>query len=57
MAPVISAKNVWKLLGPSPESYLRTMPADRSFDDIRADAAYRANLVAVMAKRAIAAMA
>lgn len=36
-APVISAKNVWKLFGPSPESYLKSMPAGRSFDEIRAD--------------------
>ena len=37
MAPVISAKNVWKLFGPDPERYLRDMPADRGFDEIRAD--------------------
>ena len=37
MAPVISAKNVWKLFGQSPESYLRSMPEGRSFDEIRAD--------------------
>ena len=37
MAPVISAKNVWKLFGPDPERYLRSMPEGRSFDDIRAD--------------------
>ncbi|WP_271951750.1 quaternary amine ABC transporter ATP-binding protein [Ruegeria faecimaris] len=36
-APVISAKNVWKLFGPSPESYLKSMPAGRGFDEIRAD--------------------
>lgn len=36
-APVISAKNVWKLFGPSPEDYLKSMPAGRSFDEIRAD--------------------
>ncbi|SLN75406.1 quaternary amine ABC transporter ATP-binding protein [Ruegeria meonggei] len=35
--PVISAKNVWKLFGPSPERYLKSMPAGHSFDDIRAD--------------------
>ena len=35
--PVISAKNVWKLFGPSPEAYLRNLPKDRSFDEIRAD--------------------
>lgn len=37
IAPVISAKNVWKLFGPSPESYLKSMPAGRSFDEIRED--------------------
>ncbi|MFY2822352.1 quaternary amine ABC transporter ATP-binding protein [Ruegeria sp. MALMAid1280] len=36
-APVISAKNVWKLFGSSPESYLKSMPAGHSFDEIRAD--------------------
>ncbi|WP_298934776.1 glycine betaine/L-proline ABC transporter ATP-binding protein [uncultured Ruegeria sp.] len=36
-APVISAKNVWKLFGPSPESYLKSLPEGRSFDEIRAD--------------------
>ncbi len=36
-APVISARNVWKLFGPEPEKYLASMPAGRSFDDIRAD--------------------
>ncbi len=36
-APVISCKNVWKLFGPSPEKYLKQMPKDHSFDDIRAD--------------------
>ncbi|WP_282154360.1 quaternary amine ABC transporter ATP-binding protein [Ruegeria atlantica] len=36
-APVISAKNVWKLFGPSPESYLKSLAAGRSFDEIRAD--------------------
>jgi len=37
MAPVISAKNVWKLFGPTPEAYLRKMPEGRTFDEIRAD--------------------
>ncbi len=37
MNPVISAKNVWKLFGPDPESYLKSMTAGHSFDDIRAD--------------------
>lgn len=37
MAPVISAKNVWKLFGADPEKYLKSMPAGRSFDEIRAD--------------------
>ena len=36
-APVISAKNVWKLFGSAPEAYLKGMPAGHSFDDIRAD--------------------
>jgi glycine betaine/proline transport system ATP-binding protein len=37
MAPVIAAKNVWKLFGPDPERYLKSMPEGRSFDEIRAD--------------------
>ena len=37
MAPVISAKNVWKLFGADPERYLKNMPAGQSFDQIRAD--------------------
>ncbi|EBA15457.1 glycine betaine/proline ABC transporter, ATP-binding protein [Roseobacter sp. SK209-2-6] len=36
-SPVISAKNVWKLFGASPEKYLANMAPGRSFDDIRAD--------------------
>lgn len=36
-APVISATNVWKLFGEKPETYFRSMPAGKSFDDIRAD--------------------
>jgi glycine betaine/proline transport system ATP-binding protein len=36
-APVISAKNVWKLFGSAPEAYLKDMPAGRSFDEIRSD--------------------
>ncbi|MFQ5565413.1 MAG: glycine betaine/L-proline ABC transporter ATP-binding protein [Paracoccaceae bacterium] len=36
-APVITARNVWKLFGASPEKYLASMPAGRSFDEIRAD--------------------
>ncbi|MEN8893846.1 quaternary amine ABC transporter ATP-binding protein [Planktotalea arctica] len=36
-APVISAKNVWKIFGNDPEGYLKKMPAGRSFDDIRSD--------------------
>ncbi|WP_299848215.1 glycine betaine/L-proline ABC transporter ATP-binding protein [uncultured Roseovarius sp.] len=35
--PVISCRNVWKLFGPNPKQYLANMPADRSFDEIRAD--------------------
>ena len=34
---VISARNVWKLFGPSPESYLASMPKDHSYADIQAD--------------------
>ncbi|SDY30517.1 glycine betaine/proline transport system ATP-binding protein [Lentibacter algarum] len=36
-APVISAKNVWKLFGSAPRAYLKDMRAGSSFDDIRAD--------------------
>lgn len=36
-APVISAKNVWKIFGADPVAYLKKMPAGRSFDEIRAD--------------------
>ncbi len=36
-APVITAKNVWKLFGPDPEKYLASMPAGRDFNEIRAD--------------------
>lgn len=36
-APLISAKNVWKLFGSAPEAYLKDMPAGRSFDEIRSD--------------------
>jgi len=36
-APVISAKNVWKLFGPNPKSYLGSMEPNRSFEDIRKD--------------------
>lgn len=36
-APVISAKNVWKLFGPRPEAYLRKMAPDASYDQIRED--------------------
>ncbi len=34
---VITAKNVWKLFGPSPESYLSKMPPGRTYEEIRAD--------------------
>ena len=37
MAPVISARNVWKLFGPDPQGYLKSMPDGLSFDEIRAD--------------------
>ncbi|MAD95148.1 MAG: ABC transporter ATP-binding protein, partial [Rhodobacteraceae bacterium] len=36
-APVISCRNVWKLFGPSPESYLSKIPEGISYNDIRAD--------------------
>ena len=36
-APVIAAKNVWKLFGPNPKSYLGSMESNRSFEDIRKD--------------------
>ena len=35
--PVISARNVWKLFGPSPEAYLKSMAEEKTFDQIRAD--------------------
>ncbi|MEM8655024.1 MAG: glycine betaine/L-proline ABC transporter ATP-binding protein [Pseudomonadota bacterium] len=34
---VISCKNAWKIFGPDPKGYLKSMPAGHSFDDIRAD--------------------
>ncbi len=36
-APVISCKNVWKLFGRDPETYLATLPAGRGYEEIRAD--------------------
>ncbi len=36
-APVISARNVWKLFGPKPEQYLARMPQGHSFEAIRKD--------------------
>lgn len=33
--PVISCKNVWKVFGPDPETFLKNMPAGMSFDEIR----------------------
>ena len=36
-APVISARNVWKLFGTDPEGYLAKMPAGRSYEDIQSD--------------------
>ena len=36
-APVISARNVWKLFGDNPEKYLAGMQPGRSYEDIRAD--------------------
>jgi glycine betaine/proline transport system ATP-binding protein len=34
---VISCRNVWKLFGANPESYLAKMPQGRSYEDIRQD--------------------
>ncbi|MFK7874921.1 MAG: glycine betaine/L-proline ABC transporter ATP-binding protein [Paracoccaceae bacterium] len=34
--PVISCQNVWKIFGPDPAGFLKSMPAGISFDDIRA---------------------
>lgn len=36
-APVISARNVWKLFGADPEGYLAKMPQGRSYEDIASD--------------------
>ena len=35
--PVISCKNVWKLFGHDPKTYLATMPAGRGYEEIRSD--------------------
>ncbi|HEY9038923.1 MAG TPA: glycine betaine/L-proline ABC transporter ATP-binding protein [Roseovarius sp.] len=35
--PVISCRNVWKLFGHDPKSYLATLPAGRGYEEIRAD--------------------
>ena len=35
--PVISCRNAWKIFGPDPKGYLKSMPAGRSYDEIRAD--------------------
>lgn len=34
--PVISCKNVWKIFGPDPETFIKSMPEGISFDEIRA---------------------
>lgn len=34
-APVISCKNAWKIFGPDPKKFLKTMTPEMSFDDIR----------------------
>lgn len=34
--PVISCKNVWKIFGPDPETFIKSMPEGVSFDEIRA---------------------
>jgi len=36
-APVIAARNVWKLFGHDPKGYLRRMPAGHAYDAIQAD--------------------
>ncbi len=36
-APVIAARNVWKLFGRDPKGYLRKMPAGHGYDAIQAD--------------------
>ncbi|MEO0774456.1 MAG: ATP-binding cassette domain-containing protein [Pseudomonadota bacterium] len=36
-APVISCRNAWKIFGPNPTNYLKSMPEGRTFDEIRAD--------------------
>ena len=36
-APVISARNVWKLFGADPEGYLAKMPQDRTYEEIQSD--------------------
>ena len=35
--PVISCRNAWKIFGPDPKGYLRSMPEGHSYDQIRAD--------------------
>ena len=35
--PVITCKNVWKVFGEEPEKYLASMPAEKTFDQMRAD--------------------
>ena len=35
--PVIRCRNVWKLFGANPKSYLESMPAGRSYEEIHAD--------------------
>lgn len=37
MSSVISAKNVWKLFGPNPEAYLKSLSKDRTYAEIQAD--------------------
>jgi glycine betaine/proline transport system ATP-binding protein len=34
-APVISCKNAWKIFGPNPKGFLKTVTPEMSFDDIR----------------------
>ena len=36
-APAIRAQNVWKLFGQDPGRYFASLPADKSFEQMRAD--------------------
>ena len=34
--PVISCQNVWKVFGPDPKAFIKSMPEGMSYDEIRA---------------------